>query len=240
MPRRLHLKYLGNWPCCSLHNLHHDRGEDRYREEDEKVRQRFKKKKSIISKLTVVVRECLSTLIVIILSFFSPRISDYDARSPECSRETRFDMIILQLSSPLCHMPDLSVGRGVQLALLTINQPDGGGGGWRRWDGEALAGTGCWPTLHYTHATDFYMCEKKEKKNSWLSILLFSFLALFPPLSLLASLARLSPPPSFFHLKASNIHHPLSPNTLSTERAAVRAQQGESTKWTKYEDIRSS
>lgn len=35
-------------------------------------------------------------------------------------------MIILQLGSPLHHMPDLSVGRGMQLALLTINQPDGG------------------------------------------------------------------------------------------------------------------
>lgn len=31
------LKYLGNWPCCSMHNLHQDRCEDR--EGDEKVRQ---------------------------------------------------------------------------------------------------------------------------------------------------------------------------------------------------------
>lgn len=87
-----------------------------------------KEKKNIISKLTVVVRDGLSTLIFIILAFFFfSRISGYDAGSPECSKETRFDMIILQLGSPLCHMPDLSVGRGMQLALLTINQPDGGG-----------------------------------------------------------------------------------------------------------------
>lgn len=51
-------------------------------------------------------------------------------------------MIILQLGSPLCHMPDLSVGKEMQLALLTINQPDGGGKGcwlWWCWDGEVLA-----------------------------------------------------------------------------------------------------
>lgn len=148
----------------------------------------LKKKRSIISKLTVVVRDGLSTLIFIILAFFS-RIGGYNARSPECSRETRFDMIILQPGSPLCHMPDLSVGRGMQLALLTINQPDGGGGGWCLWwwwwwcwDGEVLAAAGCWPTFHYTHATNFHMCE-----NSWFSILLFSFLTFFPPLYLLCS-----------------------------------------------------
>ncbi|CAB1434413.1 unnamed protein product [Pleuronectes platessa] len=56
------------------------------------------------------------------------RIGGYGARSHECSKETGFDMIILQLGSPLCHMPDLSVGRGMQLDLLTINQPDGGDG----------------------------------------------------------------------------------------------------------------
>lgn len=42
--------------------------------------------------------------------------------------ETRFDVIILPLSFLFRHMPDLSAGRGTQLALLTINQPDGGGG----------------------------------------------------------------------------------------------------------------
>ena len=116
-----------------MHNLHQDRCEDRYSEEDEKVWQLSHSlapiKKPIISKLTVVVRDGLSTLIFIMLAFFS-RISGDDACSPECSRETRFDMIILQPGSPLCHMPDLSVGRRMQLALLTINQPDGGGGGW--------------------------------------------------------------------------------------------------------------
>lgn len=116
-----------------MHNLHQGWCEDRYSEEDEKVQQLLhslppQRKKNIISKLTVVVRDGLSTLIFIILAFFFfSRISGYDAGSPECSKETRFDMIILQLGSPLCHMPDLSVGRGMQLALLTINQPDGGG-----------------------------------------------------------------------------------------------------------------
>lgn len=41
-------------------------------------------------------------------------------------------MIIPLLGSPMCHMPDLSVGRETHLALFTINQPDGegdGGGG---------------------------------------------------------------------------------------------------------------
>lgn len=52
---------------------------------------------------------------------------------PQVLEGNRFDMIILLLGSPLCHMPDLSVGRGMQLALLTINQPDGGGGGWWLW-----------------------------------------------------------------------------------------------------------
>lgn len=115
--------------------------------------------------------------------FFFFRISGYDAGSPECSKETRFDMIILQLGSPLCHMPDLSVGRGMQLALLTINQPDGGGGGWWLWrrrrccDGEVLAAAGCWPTFHYTHThtTNFYMCA-----NGCFSILPFSSLTFFP------------------------------------------------------------
>lgn len=144
-----------------------------------------KEKKNIISKLTVVVRDGLSTLIFIILAFFFFlfRISGYDAGSPECSKETRFDMIILQLGSPLCHMPDLSVGRGMQLALLTINQPDGGGGGWWLWrrrrccDGEVLAAAGCWPTFHYTHThtTNFYMCA-----NGCFSILPFSSLTFFP------------------------------------------------------------
>lgn len=97
-----------------MHNLHRDQCENRYSEEDEKagcshITLLQKKKKTIISKLTVVVRDGLSTLIFIILTFFSG-ISGYDAHSLECSRETRFDMIILQLGSPLCHMPDLSVG----------------------------------------------------------------------------------------------------------------------------------
>lgn len=140
-----------------MHNLNNDRCKDRYSEHDEKVQQLShslakRKKKSIISKLTVVVREDLSTLIFIILAFFF-RISGYNALSPECSRETRFDMIILQLGSPLYHMPDLSVGRGMQLALLTINQPDGGWWLWRWWcwDEEVLAAAGCWPTFHNTH-----------------------------------------------------------------------------------------
>ena len=49
--------------------------EDRYGEEDKNVRQLSyslkKTKTNIISKLTVVVRHCLSTLIFIILAFFS-------------------------------------------------------------------------------------------------------------------------------------------------------------------------
>lgn len=115
-----------------MHNLHHDRSEDRYSEEDEKVRQlshslaRKKKKKTHNLKANSGCQRWLEHLDLHNARLFF-RISGYDARSPECSRETRFDMIILQLGSPLCHMPDLSVGRGMQLALLTINQPDGGG-----------------------------------------------------------------------------------------------------------------
>lgn len=213
-----------------------------------------KEKKNIISKLTVVVRDGLSTLIFIILAFFFFffRISGYDAGSPECSKETRFDMIILQLGSPLCHMPDLSVGREMQLALLTINQPDGGGGGWWLWrrrrccDGEVLAAAGCWPTFHYTHTHTHNQLLHVCKRLLQHSPVLLSHLlprTSFVPFLLVSShshLARLYSSPFFFHLKASNIHHP-SAQIHSAPRAAVRrAQQGESSEWTKYEDISSS
>lgn len=129
-------------------------------------------------------------------------------------------MIILWLSSPLCHMPDLSVGRAMQLALLTINQPEGWGGvAAMGRDGEADAGQPCITQYNY-------MCRKKEKKqdkNSWLSIPAFPFLAQLLPRCLFC-LLLFSPPllvrrrlPPSSVLKASNIHHPLSPNTLRRE-----------------------
>lgn len=164
-----------------------------------------------------------------------------DVRSPECSRETRFDMIILQLSSPLCHMPDLSVGRGMQLALLTINQLDGGGGRrclWRRWDGTALAPSGCFANIalhtqtHTTHTADFYICGKKLEKTSWFSILPFAKLASsllcasFACRLLLFCPSRSSVAASFLLLFKS-LQHPsppalpsISPNSLSTESSS--------------------
>lgn len=83
--------------------------------------------------LTVVVSDGSSTLIFIMLVFFPHQNQFLKCSFPQVLEGNRFDMIILLLSSPLCHMPDLSVGRGMQLALLTINQPDGGGGGWWLW-----------------------------------------------------------------------------------------------------------
>lgn len=73
------------------------------------------------------------------------------------------------------------------------------------------------------------MCE-----NSWFSIFLFSFLTFFQSLYLLSSwfsssIAHLSSSPFFFHLKASNIHHPLA-HTQSALRAGpsrVNLQSGQ-------------
>lgn len=243
-----------------MHNLHQGRCEDRYSEEDEKVQQLLhslppqRKKKHNLKANSGCQRrlEHLDLHNTCLFFFFFFRISGYDAGSPECSKETRFDMIILQLGSPLCHMPDLSVGRGMQLALLTINQPDGGGGGWWLWrrrrccDGEVLAAAGCWPTFHYTHTHTHNQLLHVCKRLLQHSPVLLSHLlprTSFVPFLLVSShshLARLYSSPFFFHLKASNIHHP-SAQIHSAPRAAVRrAQQGESSEWTKYEDISSS
>lgn len=198
-----------------------------------------KEKKNIISKLTVVVRDGLSTLIFIILAFFFFffRISGYDAGSPECSKETRFDMIILQLGSPLCHMPDLSVGRGMQLALLTINQPDGGGGGWWLWrrrrccDGEVLAAAGCWPTFHYTHThtqptSTCVQTAASAFSRSPLSPSSPYLLCSFPP-CLLTFPPRSSLLISFlFPFKSLQHPSPLSPNTLGTESSGEEGPAG--------------
>lgn len=50
-------------------------------------------------------------------------------------RESRFDVIIPQPGSPLCHMPDLSTGRRRQLALLLLISLMG----WRRRRKKPLA-----------------------------------------------------------------------------------------------------
>lgn len=64
----------------------------------------------------------MSTLIFIIFTFFL-KISRYSIWSPENLRETGFDMIIQQISSPLiCRMPDLSMGREMQLAGRNVGQ----------------------------------------------------------------------------------------------------------------------
>lgn len=167
--------------------------------------------------------------------FFFFRISGYDAGSPECSKETRFDMIILQLGSPLCHMPDLSVGRGMQLALLTINQPDGGGGGWWLWrrrrccDGEVLAAAGCWPTFHYTHTQPTSTCVQTAASafsRSPLSPSSPYLLCSFPP-CLLTFPPRSSLLISFlFPFKSLQHPSPLSPNTLGTESSGEEGPAG--------------
>lgn len=145
------------------------------------------------------------------------RITGHDAHSPECSRETRFDMIILQLGSPLCHMPDLSVGRGMQLALLTVNQPDGGSGGWKWWwqqwcqdrEGRMLANI----SLH-TQPT----CTRAQTADSSFpspSVLWVSFVPLYvflPYSSVLIS--------SLLAFKSLCHPSPLSPNTLSYESSS--------------------
>lgn len=126
-----------------MHNLHLDLCEDRYGEEDEKVRQlsnslaQKKKKTQHNLKANSGCQRWLEHL---------------DLHNTFQNHwETGFDMIILLLGSSFCHMPDLSVGRGMQLALLTINQPDVGGGGWWMWlwwDGRVLVAAGCWPMFH--------------------------------------------------------------------------------------------
>lgn len=76
----------------------------------------------LISRLAVVDGDGMSTLIFMILSFFwffSQPQYVWQGLS-ERLRESRFDVIIPQPGSPLCHMPDLSTGRLRQLALLLL------------------------------------------------------------------------------------------------------------------------
>lgn len=228
-----------------MHNLHQGRCEDRYSEEDEKVQQLLhslppqRKKKHNLKANSGCQRrlEHLDLHNTCLFFFFFFRISGYDAGSPECSKETRFDMIILQLGSPLCHMPDLSVGREMQLALLTINQPDGGGGGWWLWrrrrccDGEVLAAAGCWPTFHYTHThtqptSTCVQTAASAFSRSPLSPSSPYLLCSFPP-CLLTFPPRSSLLISFlFPFKSLQHPSPLSPNTLGTESSGEEGPAG--------------
>lgn len=112
-----------------------------------------------------------------------------------------------------------------------------------RWGGTSCSRMLANISLHtHTHNQLLHVCKRLLQHSP---VLLSHLLprTSFVPFLLVSShshLARLYSSPSFFHLKASNIHHP-SAQIHSAPRAAVRrAQQGESSEWTKYEDISSS
>lgn len=152
-------------------------------------------------------------------------------------------MIILLLGSLLCHMPDLSVGRGMHLALLTINQPDWDGC-WlwlRSWD-EKVAAAGCRPYYKPTHTHTHTSSTCLKTAGSAVSFLpsLFctsSALSLTScPLSFLLLICS-----QFLPCSNENFQHPspLCPRTLSTESS--REHPGEEIQHgQKYEKIRSS
>lgn len=153
-------------------------------------------------------------------------------------------MIILLLGSLLCHMPDLSVGRGMHLALLTINQPDWEGC-WLwlwSWDEKVLAAAGCRP--YHTHSpTDTYTQVPhvwKQLVQQYPFCLLSSVLPLLCltscPLSFLLLICS-----QFLSSSNGNFQHssPFCPHTLSIassmEDSGELIQSGQ-----KYENIRGS
>lgn len=152
----------------------------------------------------------------------------------------RFDMIILLLGSLLCHMPDHSVGKGMHLALLTINQSDWEGcwlwlGSWYE---KVLAAAGCKP--YYTHTYTQVPHVWKQLAQQYPFCLLPSVLLLLSltscPLSFLLLICS-----QFLSCSNKNFLHssPLCPHTLRTESS--REHPGEEIqRGQKYEKIRSS
>lgn len=130
-------------------------------------------------------------------------------------------MIIPQLGSPLCHMPDLSAGRRMQLPLLSANQSDGG-------VGVVAEAVRCGSDAHHDakELAPLVCCPifPLRTPNVWPKRVKTAESAQQQTPSLTTSI-----PKSLLISSLLAIHHPAA-QTHSTLRAALRAQQLDSKK----------